>query len=50
MKIFRLSKGSEDKDKINQALTAMRLEPQPVSQSKSGNTTTQWAEVTVLFL
>jgi hypothetical protein len=50
MKIFRLSKDSEHKDKINQALTSMRLKPQPVSQSKSGITTTIWEEVTVILI
>jgi hypothetical protein len=50
MKIFRLSKDNEDKDKINRALTSMRLEPQPVSRSKSSNTTTIWAEVTVILI
>jgi hypothetical protein len=50
MKIFTLSKYSEDKDKINRALTSMRLEAQPVSQSKSGITTTLWAEVTVILM
>jgi hypothetical protein len=49
MKIFRLSKDSEDKDKINRATTSMRLEPQPVSQSKSGVTTSPLDRVTFIL-
>jgi hypothetical protein len=50
MKIFRLSKDSEDKDKINRALTSIRLEPRGGPPKKSGVTTSPLDRVTVFLI